>query len=721
MFNRMRWSLPVSLVAFCAVGCADSNPTDPGDGDVMIAAYGAQRLVAAPTALLDRPLIVMVTDARTRKPAADVQVDWHIVQGNGASLEVIDSRTDGQGFSRAKLRLGQTLGTYVVEVRLPYAPQTSTRFEIDAAQTPWIESIEPRSARAGQNVIVRGRNFHAATEHNAVYFGDLRGVLVKSAPDALEVVVPHCIVERQVNVTVRVGALTSPALDVSVSGGGAPLTLNVGDVTAPFAAGDDPCLRLHGVDGGAAYLLLTQNVSALAGDAATFALSGMRGSRGSTELPDRVTLRRANTQLAPEDLELQLRTQDAALFKNFRRADRLPAAYRVEREEPVAGARRSFRVQTREGTYEPAQAVVRFVSKRAVIYQDINAPADGLTDADVVYLGSLFDDVIYPTDVQVFGAPSDVDENERINILLTPAVNAWTPANSTTGFFAGFFTGCDLLTAVECEGSNQGEMLYALVPDPEGRFGMRHTRADILSRLPGILAHELQHAIHVNQRFFEGKAIEAEATWLMEGLAHMAEDTVGGVLLQRGDAAGAATLRRQNYRKTFFMLKDPSQHSAVDFDGTGTIEQRGAAWLLVKYLNDRFGGQVLSQLCRARQASAQLVTGVTGQAWDRLMTDWWLAIYLASDPNSPLAGRINGYANLDLQRAMAMAAPSEAFPLRPARLSGDFEMAGTIVPSAATFAELGVGDAREALNLALSARGHTGQNGNVRLTIVRLR
>jgi hypothetical protein len=720
MSDRMRWAL-LSLAAVCAAGCAEAIPTDPGDGDVTIAVYGMANLVAAPGSQLEQPLIVVVTDAHARKPAAGVLLEWRIVHGDGALLDVVDARTDAHGLARAQLRLGENLGTYVVEVRLPYAAQTSTRFGVEAAATPWIEAVEPANARAGENLLIRGRNFHPAKEHNAVYFGDLRAVLVRSAADLLEVVVPHCIVERTVKVSVRVGALASAATTVSVRAGGQPLTLNAGDITAPFAAGDDPCLRLHGAEGGATYLLMLQNVSALPGDAATFTLSGMKGSRGSTELPERTSLQRRSVQTTPEDFELQLRTHDAALFKHGRSAGRLASALREQRDEPIAGARRSFRVQTRTGAYGQVQAVVRLVTTHAAIYQDLDAPANGLTDADLAYLGQLFDDVIYPTDVQVFGAPSDVDANERINILLTPAVNAWTPANSTSGFFAGFFTGCDLLTADECEGSNQGEMIYALVPDPEGQFGLRHTRADIVSRLPGILAHELQHAIHVNQRFFVGGAIEAEATWLMEGLAHMAEDTVGGVLLQRGDAAGGSNLRKQNYRKTYFMLKDPARHSPVDFDDMGTIEQRGAAWLFVKYLTDRFGGRVLRELCQTRRASVQLVTTVAGRPWDRLMTEWWLALYAAGDPASPLAGRIHGYANLDLQQAMAVAAPNERFAFQSARVAGDFEVTGKVAPSTATFAELTMADVRAALNLALSAPGHSGQNGNVRLTIARLR
>ena len=106
-----------------------------------------------------------------------------------------------------------------------------------------------------------------------------------------------------------------------------------------------------------------------------------------------------------------------------------------------------------------------------------------------------------------FGAPCDIDDNGKIAILFTRAVNELTPANSPS-FVGGFFFPRDLFPAHAaptfdvCATSNEGEMFYMLVPDPTGAIN-GNVPARLRRQLTtGILAHEFQHLINAGRRMY---------------------------------------------------------------------------------------------------------------------------------------------------------------------------------------------------------------------------
>ena len=78
--------------------------------------------------------------------------------------------------------------------------------------------------------------------------------------------------------------------------------------------------------------------------------------------------------------------------------------------------------------------------RREFLYVDDAAPAGGLTDQDLQRLGEIYDRYLYETDLDHFGDVSDVDDNERIYILLSPTVNALTE-RGLTGFVSAFTVG----------------------------------------------------------------------------------------------------------------------------------------------------------------------------------------------------------------------------------------------------------------------------------------
>jgi hypothetical protein len=327
-----------------------------------------------------------------------------------------------------------------------------------------------------------------------------------------------------------------------------------------------------------------------------------------------------------------------------------------------------------KGGLDDVRASVRLVGSQAVLYVDDAAPPGGFSDGDLAVFSSTFDEFIHPTVTRAFGVPSDLDANERVVILFTPAVNRLTPPQSD-GFIGGFFYGLDLL---QREGSNRGEIFYAMVPDPEGRFSDPRPRDLALRVIPSILAHEFQHMVHFNERVLKRGAAGSEALWLAEGMAQMAEELVARALEKAALWGVAEEHRSGNRTRARKYLADPSAVSLIVATGQGSLEERGAGWLYVLFLWDVAGGdEVLGRLTRTTLTGAANVAAATGRPWTAVFADWTAALYADG-----LGGRYPfEYPTVRLRSLLAEPGP---YPLVPEVLGGsDFVRSGSLWSSSA--------------------------------------
>ena len=103
------------------------------------------------------------------------------------------------------------------------------------------------------------------------------------------------------------------------------------------------------------------------------------------------------------------------------------------------------------------------VTAHAIVLADTLSPAGGYTNADYQNLAATFDTLVFPLDTTNFGAPSDIDNNGRVVLFFTTAVNQLTPAGSAS-FAGGFFYDRDLFPSTptpgffQCNTSNVGEI-----------------------------------------------------------------------------------------------------------------------------------------------------------------------------------------------------------------------------------------------------------------------
>jgi hypothetical protein len=287
--------------------------------------------------------------------------------------------------------------------------------------------------------------------------------------------------------------------------------------------------------------------------------------------------------------------------------------------------------------FDVVTATLRFLGDHTEIWVDDRTPAGNAPDELLETIGLRFDDETYPTDLAAFGEESDVDGNGRVVILLTPTVNALNTQETVDAgvVVLGFFFGADLFPDTQAPFSNEAEVFFAIVPDPTMQFSPAEFPLDgIENALNPIFAHEFEHMISANQHFIVRNG-PFEDTWLDEGLAHHAE-TLNGFPLQ-------------NRLRSALYLDEPEIISLVA--GDDTLERRGAAWLFVQYLVDRFGEDILGALVQTRLVGVVNVERATNGSMPFLFHEWTSALFLDGISDDPLFF----FASLDLRTEFELA------------------------------------------------------------------
>jgi len=313
---------------------------------------------------------------------------------------------------------------------------------------------------------------------------------------------------------------------------------------------------------------------------------------------------------------------------------------------------RTFNVNSQSNCDAPAYHGARLVasSAHALIYEDLTNPTGGFTDAEYQSIIGELENVVYPTDTQNFGTPTDIDGNGKFIVLYTRAVNDLTPVGASF-LYGGFFHPRDMFPKTPqpgfeaCQGSNAGEMFYMLSPDPTGvSNGHVRTKAYVRGSTVGTIAHEFQHLINTSRRLYVNNADSTyETVWLDEGLAHVAEElnfyTASGLAPQQNlgqsDILPNDTRRNafnefelENFGRFDEYLKAPAPNSPYADDDE--LATRGATWAFLRYAADRRGGSqqpfwfALVNSKINGLGNLQAVLGTDPMLW---MRDWAVANY----------------------------------------------------------------------------------------------
>jgi len=425
-----------------------------------------------------------------------------------------------------------------------------------------------------------------------------------------------------------------------------PLSLQRGEVKMLSGSATVACIVLASNTEASEHLFITANAAATQDNLQPYSVSAILGTSLAAARSASVPAEWEPMRRAERQDEMQFR---ATFEDRLRRTERMQlaphsistlgaASRAIQLARSPSGAARSaaarvgdtliYRVGNAASSnlctnFQTVRAAVKAIGSKATIVQDVASPPGGFSESDFGEMANEFDTVIYPTDASWFGNPTDVNADGRITILFTPEINKLTPTGSL-GYAGGFFHSADLLArslpsqGYSCTASNEQEILYLLVPDPNGLVnGNRFSVSTARESSRGTSAHELQHMINQGVRQTAPSTSQREVTWLNEGLSHFAEEAVGraargftdfrrltwnNVLVDLDDFD---SFFRQNLLRFRFWMQRPDLASPVSELAGSQLAPRGAAWALVRYSIDQYSNGNARAFTRALVAGPE--------------------------------------------------------------------------------------------------------------------
>ena len=378
----------------------------------------------------------------------------------------------------------------------------------------------------------------------------------------------------------------------------------------------------------------------------------------------------------------------------------------------VVPSTRSFHViSNADGTaFTTVAATLKYQGANVCVFIDDNAPANGFTNAQLMAFGQYADSFLYPLDVNTYGAPTDIDGNGHVIMLLSPVVNSLTTPSqcNTEGYIAGFFDSLDLNDTGDPD-SNAGEIFYQIVPDPTGTYSCAHTVGAVDSVTPGTFLHELQHLINNGHHVVMNHG-QPEEGWLDEGESIVATE-LGARYYQakypspqgRTNPAqlfpdSAETFITEQLVDSYNYLTDPDTASVtLHTDADCCLAWRAGDWLLLRYIGDQFDSTVYARLENGTVTGTANLAQATGLSFPQLFGNWGIALYADSLPGQARAAvppqyrfttphNLRQYYQALYNVAQGQDGVNSPFPITLGEISGG--VSGEMVPGTVAFYQL---------------------------------
>ena len=635
MNQRRVLSCVVALATI--LGCG-SDPVAPPEASYTIAIHGGGDQQGPAGSILDEPLQVTVVDV-ANQPVQGVVVRFRVLSGGGSLTDSIGVTGPG-GIAITYARVGGTVGPQLYEAAIRRAPNRKVTFEATATEPARITRLSSgSSAAAGDTVDVVGENFNTTAGGNTVLFGGTRArVLAIQGDTLLRVIVPFCVTPGMTFVQVQVGSAATNTLPITYSSTSPTLKLAVGEGITVGVADLERCIQLPAM--GERYLIVPQFASSADDPISTpFRIGRTTGTTTASTSAAAPSASRAQIASRPataqERIDGMMRRIEQDIAPAVAGQDNEPEAVVLEALE--LNSVRSFRVISDLGEegespqFGTSRSRLRYIGDHILIYIDERA-VSSISESDLNNIGELFDDRLYDLAVARFGSESDLDANGKVIVLMTPFVNGLVgrPECENESFVAGYFYPNDLF--LRNANSNKGEIFYTLVPDPTGTYSCPHGTTFVRRLIPGTFIHEFQHMISFNQHVL-ARGGSSEDVWLNEGLSLIAEETAGRYYEERFPAPplqifsdSAAMFLEEIVLHAYDYIFASKAYSVTTFDGFGDLEERGAAWLFLRWLGDQKGDQIYGRLVQTRATSIQNVESKAGESFAALFGDFSLAI-----------------------------------------------------------------------------------------------
>jgi hypothetical protein len=551
---------------------------------------------------------------------------------------------------------------------------------VTPAPAALIAQITPATLVEGGAGTITGSGFSATPSANIVSIDGVNATVTQATATSLQFVVPafDCRPRRSAPVQVTVNGGPSNVLTHAVSPASF-LSLAVGQ-QAIVAEPSDRCLQFDASNTPQRYVVGVQSVSDVVATLTPVTVSAGVPSGAITTPALPVASLRPAAPAAPVSMSQdQLRWQQhmaatsAAYERQIAFLNRL-IEQTADATQAVQAAVPTIPATVREGDqiavrfpnfsgntcsqFTDLTVRVRRITPQAIFLEDVGNP-EQLAQSVFDQAGAAFA-TVYAVDVDHFGAPGDLDQNQRIAILLTKEVNKLsTPP-------LGFVSYGDLFPTTQCAASNEGEVFYLRSSDPTGQFTAgTYTSATLVQNFTYLLAHEFAHIIQATRRRAAGANFMT--SWLAEGLATAAQEVTGFQMLglQNGANYGRTTVYSTlggDPRNFFGFAGDwiayfgfefnnrtkvaatPEECSWVGSTGPGgnpgpcQFAARlvyGLPWTVIKYTIDRHLGGAANQKQYLRAFSdyrgapgfAEL-QGVLGRTPSEMLAQWAAMLYI---------------------------------------------------------------------------------------------
>jgi hypothetical protein len=170
--------------------------------------------------------------------------------------------------------------------------------------------------------------------------------------------------------------------------------------------------------------------------------------------------------------------------------------------------------------------------------------------------------------------------------------------------------------------------------------------------------------------------------WLNEGFSHYAEE-LGGRSYLPTDSVTFTRFVIGDLYNAYQYLDSTGNHFLLPTEGIGSLAERGAAWLFVRYLVDQLradtsfaaGAAVTRPMEATTLTGAANVANATGVSFDHTVTNWALANYLSDLPGftAPSALKYTSWAFRAAFASLHTQYPNDfikTFPLTPGVSAG---------------------------------------------------
>jgi hypothetical protein len=519
---------------------------------------------------------------------------------------------------------------------------------------------------------------------------------------------------------------------------GQPVTLSVGAYQSIPPIANAGCLIFPGnasITDSARYLLVPQIATDVEGATLAFILDGDTLHPALAASPAGAASRSSNLGDQFHDfLRLQERSRFAGLPPALRTAPRAPP---LPLAPPVVGDMKTFKVcgNLTCSSLQTVTATAKTVNGHLAIFVDNAAPANGLTQGALDSLGTLFETRLYAIDTTAYGRESDIDGNTVVEVLMTGVVNKLVTKQQchTQGFVAGFFFGADIDPQF-ASSYNNGEVFYSIVADPDSTLSCAHSATRLESLVPVTFIHEFQHMISYNQHVLL-RSSTPQVTWLDEGMSHFAEE-LGGRSFLPADQVSFSNFLFGDLINSYQYLDSSATHFLAFSSGIGSLAERGAAWLFVRYMADQYAADTSFASVAAFTRSLEQTTLVggadiaaaTGTPFATVDERWALANYVSGLPGFTAPPELTytswdfraTFASLNTQRPDIFPKP---FPLTPPITAGSaVSLSGSLRAGSAWYAVAFQPPSAPGFNLLFSGPGGAALSSTLvpRLNVIRI-